>query len=29
MIIYFLSKGESKDFGKARLSILADTYESL
>ena len=24
----FLSKGESKDFGKARLSILADTYES-
>lgn len=24
----FLSKGESKDFGKARLSILADTYEA-
>lgn len=24
----FLSKGESRDFGKARLSILADTYES-
>ncbi len=24
----FLSRGESKDFGKARLSILADTYES-
>ncbi len=24
----FLSKGESKDFGRARLSILADTYEA-
>lgn len=24
----FLSKGESRDFGKARLSILADTYEA-
>ncbi|MBP9766032.1 MAG: ribonuclease III [Candidatus Pacebacteria bacterium] len=24
----FLSKGESKDFGKARVSILADTYEA-
>lgn len=24
----FLSKGEGKDFGKARLSILADTYEA-
>lgn len=24
----FLSKGESKDFGKARMSILADTYEA-
>ncbi|MEN9338667.1 MAG: hypothetical protein RI945_392 [Candidatus Parcubacteria bacterium] len=24
----FLSKGESKDFGKARISILADTYEA-
>jgi ribonuclease-3 len=25
----FLSKGESKDFGRARVSILADTYESV
>jgi len=25
----FLSKGESKDFGRARISILADTYESV
>ncbi|MDQ1281845.1 MAG: Ribonuclease 3 [Patescibacteria group bacterium] len=24
----FLSRGESKDFGKARVSILADTYEA-
>ncbi len=24
----FLSKGESRDFGKARMSILADTYEA-
>jgi ribonuclease-3 len=25
----FLSKGESRDFGRARVSILADTYESV
>jgi len=25
----FLSKGESKDFGRARIPILADTYESV